>query len=43
MNTNEEQYTFAKFASNSFYREQNAELIDLLDIGDKQKIKFFIQ
>ena len=38
MNTNHEQYTFSKFASNSFYRNQNSELIDLLDIGDKQKI-----
>ena len=38
MNTSKEQYTFSKFASNSFYRNQNAELIDLLDIGDKQKI-----
>ncbi|SVC44930.1 uncharacterized protein METZ01_LOCUS297784 [marine metagenome] len=38
MNTANEHYTFAKFASNSFYRNQNAQLIDLLDIGDKQKI-----
>jgi len=38
MNTNHEQYGFAQFASNSFYRNLNAELIDLLDIGDKQRI-----
>ncbi|SVB76989.1 uncharacterized protein METZ01_LOCUS229843, partial [marine metagenome] len=38
MSTSHEQYTFSKFANNSFYRNQNAELIDLLDIGDKQKI-----
>ena len=31
MSTSHEQYTFSKFANNSFYRNQNAELIDLLD------------
>ena len=32
MNTSKEQYTFSKFASNSFYRNQNAELISLCDL-----------
>ena len=33
-----EEFTFAKFASNAFYRRQNANLIDMAGVGSGQRI-----
>ena len=34
----QDDFTFAKFANNSFYRVQNARLVEMADIGSDQRI-----